>query len=124
MGRKHVVAVVDDDVSFREALTGLIRAFGFEVVAFGSARTYLEVVESLNAGCLVLDIYMPEMTGLHLQRRLSATGFRTPIIFVTSSLDEETHARALNDGALAVLEKPCSPQALLMHLKIALKILD
>lgn len=117
------IAVVDDDPSWREALTGLIRSFGFPVSAFDSASAFLGDRHGSAAKCLVLDVNMPDMTGLELQRRLAVSGRRTPIIFVTSCVDDRVHARALNAGALAVLEKPCDQGVLLKHLKLALHIL-
>ena len=120
--KKPPIAVVDDDPSVRDALTGLIRSFGFPVSGFDSAAAFLGDRGAASAQCLVLDVDMPGMTGLELQRRLAVTGRRTPIIFMTSSIDDKVHARALNAGALAVLEKPCDQGVLLKHLKLALRI--
>jgi FixJ family two-component response regulator len=124
MSRKDLIAVVDDDLSFRDALSGLIRSFGFQVLPFDSAAAFLLSPEATSIGCLVLDIHMPGMSGLDLQRRLASAHRRTPIIFMTSALNDKLHARALNDGALVVLEKPCDPHALLKHIKLALQVRD
>lgn len=124
MGRRDTVAVVDDDLSYREAMAALITSFGFAVRTYDSAAAFLSDPGASALQCLVLDVRMPGMTGLDLQRRLATQDRRIPIIFLTAELDDRTHARALNDGALAVLEKPCDQAVLLKHIKLALKIRD
>jgi FixJ family two-component response regulator len=120
----HRVAVIDDDPSFREALVGLIRSFGFDAEGFDSPQAFLADADAAKAQCLILDVNMPKMTGLQLQRCLTALGRHRPIIIMTARLDDRIRAEALNDGALVVLEKPCEEGALLKYLKLGLRIFD
>ncbi len=114
------IAVVDDDESVRESLPDLLREFGFYARAFSSAKEflgsgYIEQIESL-----ILDVAMPEMTGLELQTRLRAAGERVPIIFITARSDGSVRPRALAQGAVECLFKPFSDAALLEALNTAL----
>jgi FixJ family two-component response regulator len=118
------VAVIDDDPSFREALVGQIRSFGFEAEGFESPHSFLAEDDESKAQCLVLDVNMPKMTGLQLQRCLIALGRHRPVIVLTARLDDRIRAEALHDGAMTVLEKPCDPTTLLKYLKIALRLFD
>lgn len=117
---RSLIAIVDDDVSFREALAGLIKAFGYGVAAFGSAGDFLRSDATTEAACLVLDVQMPDLSGLELQGQLIAEGRGLPIIFVTASPDPATRLRALEVGALAYLEKPCDQDVLLSHIRSVL----
>jgi len=104
---------VDDDEAMREALESLLEWAGFEVELFASAQQFLSSNRFSDFECLIVDVRMPEMTGLQLQRQLAATGFRTPIVFITAHGDDAARARALRAGAAAFLLKPFSEQALL-----------
>lgn len=117
---RSLIAIVDDDVSFREALAGLIKAFGYRVTAFGSAGDFLRSDATREAACLVLDVQMPDLGGLELQDRLIAEGRGLPIIFVTASPDPAPRRRGLAAGALAYLEKPCDQDVLLSHIRSVL----
>ena len=117
------VAVVDDDVSFRDAIAGLIRSYGFHVEAFDSATGFLKANGASRADCLVLDMSMPDMTGLALQKRLAKEERRLPIIYMSAHADPQMRAAALNDGALAVLEKPCDQDDLLKYINLSLGII-
>jgi FixJ family two-component response regulator len=118
------VAVIDDDPSFREALVGLIRSFGFDADGFDSPQAFLEDPNAAKAECLILDVNMPKMSGLQLQRCLTALGRHRPIIVMTARLDDRIRAEALHDGALMVLEKPCEQGVFLKYLKLGLRIFD
>jgi two-component system response regulator FixJ len=107
------ISIVDDDESLRTALRGLLRSAGFEASTFASAREFLESPERLACACLILDVRMPGMSGLELQRRLSDSGSTIPIVFISAHSDEESRARALEKGAVAFLKKPFSDEALL-----------
>jgi FixJ family two-component response regulator len=116
---RPLVAVVDDDESVREALPDLLREFGFAAQPFSSAEEFLASDEMNQTKCLVLDVVMPGMTGLELQKELKARGQRTPVIFITAQKDEGLRARALEQGAVELLVKPFSDTALLAALRVA-----
>ena len=107
-----VVVVVDDDESVRESLPDLLKEFGFTVVAFSSADEFLLSNSVDRTMCLVLDIVMPGMSGLDLQKELKSRGYKIPIIFITAQRDEAVRKRVLEQGAVDVLLKPFSDIAL------------
>jgi len=107
-----VVVVVDDDESVRESLPDLLREFGFTVLTFSSADEFLASDAIERARCLVLDIVMPGMSGLDLQKELKSRGSKLPIIFITARKDEAIRKRVLDQGAVDVLLKPFSDTAL------------
>ena len=107
------ISVVDDDASVREALKGLLKSAGFHAEAFASAEEFLHSGRLANTACLILDVRMPGMGGLELQRRLVAGNHRVPVIFITAHGDEELRLRALGSGAADYLYKPFSEQTLL-----------
>jgi len=119
--RLHVT-VVDDDESVREALPDLLREFGYAAQAFSSAETFLASDDVGRTRCLILDIAMPGMTGLDLQRELKARGQEIPIIFITAQKDEAVRAQAMEQGAAEFLLKPFSETALLAALNTALRV--
>lgn len=108
-----MISVVDDDASVREALKGLLKSAGFQAAAFASAEEFLDSGRLANTSCLILDVRMPGMGGLELQRRIVAGDHRVPVIFITAHGDEELRARALEAGAADYLYKPFSEQTLL-----------
>jgi FixJ family two-component response regulator len=120
MAKLPLIAVVDDDDSVRESLRGLIRSVGFAVAVFASAEEFLSSDDLRNTDCLILDVRMPGMNGLDLQRQLGATDYQIPVIFVTAHGDEEARQRALNGGAVDYLLKPFSEEALLNAIDAAL----
>jgi len=117
-----LVSVVDDDESVRESLPDLLTAFGFTAQAFSSAEKFLASETIGQTRCLILDIAMPGMTGLDLQRELKDRGRKIPIIFITAQKDETACARAFEQGAVEFLLKPFSDTALHMALKTALGV--
>ncbi|HEX9273019.1 MAG TPA: response regulator transcription factor [Candidatus Binatia bacterium] len=121
MANPPLISVVDDDDSIRESLGGLIRSVGFAVKAFASAEEFLTSDRLPDTDCLILDVRMPGMNGLELQRRLAASHMSIPVIFITAHGDEETRVRALNGGAVDYLLKPFSEEALLNAINTALK---
>jgi FixJ family two-component response regulator len=110
-GETPLVAVVDDDASFRKAVGRLVRLWGFRTGTFASAEEYLRI--ATPADCLVLDLHLEGMSGLELQGRLSADGRSIPIIFVTAMKDPIAQRRAMDAGAVAYLEKPFDEYRLL-----------
>ena len=113
MGVGKLITVVDDDISVRESLPDLLRSFGFEVAAFASAESFLASDSLGRAGCLILDIAMPGMTGPQLQEELIRRRHDIPIIFVTAHSDDRIIPRVLERGAVACLHKPLSEAVLL-----------
>jgi FixJ family two-component response regulator len=108
-----VVFVVDDDQSIREALTSLIRSVGLSVETFGSAREFLTHQLPDAPGCLVLDVRLPGLSGLDLQRELAAAQITMPIIFITGHGDIPMTVQAMKAGAVEFLTKPFRDQELL-----------
>jgi FixJ family two-component response regulator len=105
---RSLVSVVDDDESVRESLPSLLGQFGFASRAFSSAREFLASDHSEHTACLVLDIAMPGMSGLDLQRELKRRCQEIPIVFITARRDETTRTRLLALGAVECLHKPFS----------------
>ena len=108
-----VVFVVDDDLSIRDALTSLIRSVGLRVETFGSAREFLTRQPPDAPGCLVLDVRLPGLSGLDLQRELAAAQITMPIIFITGHGDIPMTVQAMKAGAVEFLTKPFRDQELL-----------
>jgi FixJ family two-component response regulator len=116
------VFVVDDDLSVRRALTRLLRAGGYEVRSFGSARSFLGDQDTQTPGCLLLDIAMPGLNGIELQRRLTDDAYPHPIVFLTGQGDIRTCAEAMKRGAIDFLTKPIEEARLLAAVEQALKL--
>lgn len=108
-----VVFVVDDDLSVREALSSLIRSVGLRVLTFASAQEFLAFERPNATACLVLDVRMPGLSGLELQRELSLRELALPIIFITGHGDIPMTVRAMKAGAVDFLSKPFREQDLL-----------
>ena len=121
MKHKPRIAVVDDDQSVREALENLISSVGFEVRLFASAEDFLDSDAPANTDCAVLDLRLPGISGLELQRRLAANGQSTPVIIITAQGDDNSHAEAVAAGAIAFLKKPFKEEVLLAAIDSALK---
>jgi FixJ family two-component response regulator len=120
MGEASVIAVVDDDESVRLALASLLRSVGFVVLLFASAEEFLSGRDGQSIACLILDLRMPGMDGLQLQRRLREGGWLVPTIFLTAHGDERGRAEAFAGGAMAFLPKPFDADALLGAMKSTL----
>ncbi len=108
-----MVFVVDDDVSVREALESLVRSAGFEVETFASAQDFLDHRKADKPSCLVLDVRLPGLSGLDLQKRIIEANREIPIVFITGHGDVPTSVRAMKAGAVEFLTKPFSDQDLL-----------
>ena len=115
-----LIAIVDDDQSFREALESLLTLIGFRAAIFASARDFLDSPQFPNVSCAILDVSMPGMDGLELQRHLVAT-HPLPIIFITDLGDTKTRDQALREGAISFLNKPFSEETLIDALNSALR---
>jgi FixJ family two-component response regulator len=115
------VFLVDDDSSVRKALARLIRAAGYEVAPFASARQFLESKpETAGVACLVLDVRMPGVNGLELQEALQAAKIAIPIIFITGYGDIPMGVQAMKAGAVDFLPKPVCQETLLPAIEQAL----
>jgi FixJ family two-component response regulator len=114
------VFIVDDDASVRRALKRLIKVAGFKAKTFGSAREFINSGHYQSAGVLVLDVRMPGMSGLELQKYLADNGSDMPIIFITAHEDIQASRMALEAGAIEFLKKPFDDQALLEGIQRAL----
>jgi FixJ family two-component response regulator len=101
-----LIAIVDDDDMVRAAIESLVRSLGMVTRTFASAESFLQSSLVREARCLILDVQMPNMSGLELQDRLSRLGVDLPIIFVTAYPDETVKARALEAGAFGFMQKP------------------
>ena len=115
-----LISVVDDDDSVRESLEGFIRSLGFSADVFASAEEFLNSDHLRQTDCLILDVRMPGMNGLELQRQLLDNQSGIPVVFITSHEDEVARRQALKDGAVDYLLKPFSEEALLRALHTAL----
>jgi FixJ family two-component response regulator len=108
------VSIVDDDESVREAIKSLLRSVGLGADAFASAEEFMKSDRLKDTACLILDVYMPDISGLELQERLVSAEYKIPIIFITSHVSgREARTRALQAGAVDFLFKPFSEEILL-----------
>lgn len=119
-GRPRTVYVVEDDDALRDAIGMLLRAAGLKVEAFASPLRFLESYRSNGPVCLVLDVRMPQMSGLELQDQLLVRGLRLPTIFISGHGDIPMAVEAVRKGALDFLEKPFEQYALLTRVLEAL----
>ena len=115
-----LISIVDDDDSLRNSLDNLIRSVGFRAQGFPSAEAFLSSNQVHDTACLILDVRLPGMNGLELQRRIVAANWRIPVIFITSHADGDARARALEAGAVAYLYKPFREEELLNAIDAAL----
>ena len=120
MAAEPVVHVIDDDDSAREALSFLIDCAGLKVRAYDSALRFLEAVPSMEHGCIVTDVRMPDMTGIELIGRLKALGVTDPVIVITGHADVPMAIQAMKAGVADFLEKPFGDEAILAAIRSAL----
>src|SRR6516225_6875355 len=118
---RPLLSIIDDDESVRESLPDLLREFGFAARAFSSAEEFLSSDSVGQTKCLILDVAMPGMTGLDLQKELRRLGQEIPVIFITAQKDETIRQQALKQGAVNFLYKPFSETALLEALNAAVQ---
>ncbi|HTG15374.1 MAG TPA: response regulator [Blastocatellia bacterium] len=116
-----LISIVDDDDSLRNSLDNLIRSVGFHALGFSSAEAFLSSNQAHDTACLILDMRLPGMNGLELQRQIVAANWRIPIIFITSHADGDAEARALEAGAVDYLYKPFREEQLLNAIDAAMK---
>jgi FixJ family two-component response regulator len=121
MQRSQYVAIVDDDAPTRQALARLLRAHGVNSRSYPSASAFLEVLSVEMPYCLIVDVHMPDMTGIELQRELLKRDLRIPTIVITADDDESIAASAASLGAAAFLLKPVTHDALTTAVSSAVK---
>jgi FixJ family two-component response regulator len=107
------VVVIDDDPEVRAALTRLLRSVGWNVAAYGGAREYLAAAPDTRAGCILLDVSMPEVSGPELHEQLREHGVTLPVIYLTGGGSVAAGVRAMKRGAVDFLEKPIDAETLL-----------
>src|ERR1700761_4237435 len=117
----HLISIVDDDTSMRDALVGLIRSLGYEVRGFASAEDFLACEDIKRFSCAITDIQMPGMSGFELKRQLDERHGALPIIMITARLDPGLKERAMSVGAACFLRKPFKTNALVDCLERALR---
>ena len=115
-----IIAIVDDDEPLREALGSVMKAAGFSINTFASAEEFLASAEREGTACLILDVRLPGMSGIELQRQLAVDGDGTPIIFVTAHGDASLRDSLMKAGASGFLNKPVRSDALLKEIRSAL----
>jgi FixJ family two-component response regulator len=119
--REKMVAVIEDDESYRVAVQRLLKTAGLSVQSFDSAEAFLDSGQQHETGCLISDIRMPGMSGLELQSKLSSDHCPIPTIFITAHGDEKMRLQAMRGGAVKFLTKPFDGETLLEAVRAALK---
>jgi FixJ family two-component response regulator len=115
-----LIAIVDDDPSVRRAVQRLLRSFGLRAEAFHSGEGFLRAVESSQRfGCAVMDVQMPGMNGLEVQRRLALLEIALPLVFITAHDEEGVAERAIAAGAVGFLQKPFTDESLIELIQLA-----
>jgi FixJ family two-component response regulator len=121
MAGASLISIVDDDDSLRFLLASLIRSVGFQALSFASAEAFLSSTQARDSRCAIVDVRMPGMDGLELQRHIVAANWRLPIIFITSYVDDDVRAAAVEAGAAGFLYKPFRDVELLKTMEAALR---
>jgi two-component system response regulator FixJ len=120
MARDAVVHLIDDDDGVRRAVAFLLTTSGYAVRVYESAAAFLEALPTVQPGCIVTDVRMPEMDGLELQRQLKQRGVGLPVIVVTGHGDVPLAVEAMKAGAIDFIEKPFNDEKLLSAIRIAI----
>ncbi len=120
--QRQIIHVIDDDEAMRDSMTWLLEGEGYAVACYDSAASFLAARNEHMRGCIVLDVRMPEMSGLELHEKLEALGSRLPIIFVTGHGDVPMAVGALQRGACDFIEKPFNNEDLLTRIRRALEL--
>jgi FixJ family two-component response regulator len=115
-----LITVIDDDASYRTAVDGLLRAYGYTVNTFASAAEFLGSPQIDETCCVIADVQMPAMSGIELQSLLRKQGRSVPFIFITAFPEEPVRVRALGDGAICFLAKPFDSPTLIRCVEAAL----
>jgi RNA polymerase sigma factor (sigma-70 family) len=121
MSAQETVFVVDDDQAMRSSLQWLIESMGMHVETYASAQAFLDAYYPGRAGCLLLDVRMPGMSGLELQAYLARREHRIPVIMITGHGDVAMAVKAMKNGAVDFIEKPFDDEALIISIRNALQ---
>ena len=119
--REAIVAIVDDDHSVQRGLRRLIRSAGWKATTFASAQEFLTRSRTESPNCVLLDLQMPGLSGLDLQKRMAEVGMEIPIVFLTGHGDIPASVRAMKAGAVQFLTKPVDEEALLQAIEEAVE---
>ena len=117
--RQPLIVVIDDDLGILKSLEALLKAFDYRVALYESAEHFLSVNIDETPACLIVDINLPDITGIELGRQLLAAGLRLPTIFISGSTDPSWRRQAIELGCVAYIEKPFSPRVLIEALASA-----
>ena len=117
--RQPLVAIIDDDLGIRKSLEALLNACGYRVVLYESAEHLLSAKRDETPACLIVDIDLPDISGIELVRQLLAGGLKLPAIFISGSTEPSWRRQAMELGCVACLEKPFSPRVLIEALASA-----
>lgn len=117
-----LIAVVDDDASVRKALGRLLRAAGFESRSFASGTEFLEACRHEPSDCVVLDMHMPEMSGLEVLKRMNSSGLFLPVVLITADDESGRCQRVLDEGAVSWLRKPVDGPQLIQRVEQAVML--
>jgi FixJ family two-component response regulator len=115
-----IIAIVDDDKALCEATAALLQSFEYQTLTYGSAEAFLKSARLRDTSCVVVDLHMPNVSGIDLQNRLLAQGFRIPVILVTANPNDTARTRATKNGAVCFLIKPYKPDELIECIRKAL----
>ena len=122
MNNQVIVCIIDDDIGVRDALQLLMESVGLKVNVFASAKDYLNQFDFNQLGCLIVDVRMPEMSGLELQAQLATQRYHPPIIIITGHGDVPMAVKAVKAGAVDFIEKPFNNQAMLDSVHRAIEL--
>lgn len=120
MRSAQIVSIVDDDEAFRLATSSLVRSFGRHTRLFASAEEFIQSGYFVDTSCVISDVMMPGMSGVEMHDQIVGLGYSPPTIFITSFPTGDLTAKAIANGALAVLGKPVDPDAMAHWLSVAL----
>ena len=115
-----VISIIDDDEAARSAVAALVRASGYQAMAYDSAESFLASSALARSSCIITDLQMPGLTGIELKQRLNAAACHTPVIMITARVEERLHAQARESGAFGFLRKPFKASALMDCVRRAL----
>jgi two-component system response regulator FixJ len=121
LSKAGIIAIVDDDEPLREALGSVMEAAGFLTNIFATAEAFLDSADWRNTACLILDVRLPGMSGIELQRRLADANSQVPIIFVTAHGDASLRDSLMKAGAAGFLSKPVRSDELLKEINAAMQ---
>lgn len=120
MAKEHLIAVVDDDESFRAALVDSLCSLDYDVRGFASAEKFVDAGAEGSFSCIITDIHMPGMSGLDLKRLLTTRGSKVPVIMITARAELGLKGKAAASGAICLLRKPFETNALIASIEAAI----